>query len=62
MTPWMLGKPPSALITAMFGQSSSSRRISRAGMSDGWMRELKPHRNIGNRMTARSVASHTAFV
>ena len=60
--PWVKGKPPSALMTAMFGQVSSSRRISRTGMSDGWMRGLKPHSYIGKRMTARFVASQTALV
>ena len=61
-TPMKYGKPPSALIAAMFGQSSISRRISRTGMSDGWMRGEKPHRYIGNSITARSVESQIAFV
>jgi len=58
----MLGAPPSALITARLGMSPMSRRINRAGMSEGWMRRLNPHRNTGNRMMPRLVASHTAFV
>jgi hypothetical protein len=61
-TPMKDGKPPSALMAAMFGQSSTSRRRSRTGMSDAWIRGEKPQRYIGKSITARSVESQIALV